>query len=273
MALPRGKISKKRKFIQNGVFKAELDEFFKRELAEDGYSGVEVRVAPKKIEVIIRATRTQSVLGEKGRRIRELTSVVQKRFGFDEESVMLYAEKVPVRGLCAIAQCESLRYKLTGGLAVRRACYGVVRYIMESGATGCEVVVSGKLRGQRAKSMKFVDGIMIHSGNPVNDYIDNATRHVMLRQGVLGIKVKIMLPHDPSGPAGPKKPLPDNVQVIEPKEEEPPGEPRTDVRETAPAPQATQPSSINPPAGAAYQGGQPASYVPSHAMPPQGPPM
>lgn len=36
-------ISKKRKFVQDGVFKAELDEFLTRELAEDGYSGVEVK--------------------------------------------------------------------------------------------------------------------------------------------------------------------------------------------------------------------------------------
>ena len=58
--------------------------------------------------------------GEKGRRIRELTSVVQKRFKFPENTVELYAEKVNNRGLCAIAQAESLRYKLLGGLAVRR---------------------------------------------------------------------------------------------------------------------------------------------------------
>ena len=51
-----------------------------------------------------------------------------------------------------------LRYKLLGGLAVRRACYGVLRYVMEAGAKGCEVVVSGKLRAQRAKAMKFSDG-------------------------------------------------------------------------------------------------------------------
>lgn len=54
---------------------------------------------------------------------------------------------------------------------------------MESGAKGCEVVVSGKLRGQRAKSMKFTDGLMIHSGEPLNDYVDTAVRHVLLRQG------------------------------------------------------------------------------------------
>jgi len=212
-------ITKKRKFVQDGVFKAELNNFLMKELAEDGYSGVEVRKTPTRTEVIIMATRTQNVLGEKGRRIRELTSVVQKRFGFPEGTVELYAEKVSNRGLCAVAQCESLRYKLVGGLAVRRACYGVLRFIMESEAKGCEVVVSGKLRGQRAKSMKFVDGLMIHSGEPVKDYIQFAVRHVLLRQGVLGIKVKIMLPWDPKGQMGPKKPLPDHVSVVEPKDE------------------------------------------------------
>ncbi|KAK9762911.1 40S ribosomal protein S3, partial [Basidiobolus ranarum] len=80
-------ISKKRKFVADGVFYAELNEFFTRELAEEGYAGVEVRVTPARTEIIIRATRTQDVLGEKGRRIRELTSVVQKRFNFPENTV------------------------------------------------------------------------------------------------------------------------------------------------------------------------------------------
>ena len=157
----RTTISKKRKFIADGVFFAELNSFLTKELAEEGYSGVEVRVTPTRTEIIIRATKTQAVLGDKGRRIRELTSLVQKRFNFPENTVELYAERVADRGLCAIAQAESLKFKLTQGLAVRRACYGVVRFIMEAGAKGCEVVVSGKLRGARAKSMKFVDGFMV----------------------------------------------------------------------------------------------------------------
>jgi small subunit ribosomal protein S3e len=77
-------------------------------------------VTPTRTEIIIRATQTKKVLGEKGRRIRELTSVVQRRFGFPEGTVELYAERVANRGLCAVAQAESLRYKLLGGLAVRR---------------------------------------------------------------------------------------------------------------------------------------------------------
>ena len=108
-------ISKKRKFIADGLFYAELNELLTRELAEDGYAGVEVRVTPLRTEIIIRATRTQNVLGEKGQRIRELTSVVQKRFHFQDGAVELYAERVANRGLCAQAQAESLKYKLLGG--------------------------------------------------------------------------------------------------------------------------------------------------------------
>jgi len=212
-------ISKKRKFVADGVFYAELNELLTRELAEEGYAGVEVRVTPLRTEIIIRATRTQSVLGEKGQRIRELTSVVQKRFNFPEDTVELYAERVANRGLCAQAQAESLKFKLLEGLAVRRACYGVLRFVMEAGAKGAEVIVSGKLRAQRAKSMKFKEGYMIKTGDAVNQYTDVAVRHVMMRQGVLGVKVSIMLPHDPTGKMGPKKQMSDVVTILEPKEE------------------------------------------------------
>ncbi|KAJ0799907.1 putative ribosomal protein S3 [Helianthus annuus] len=145
---------------------------------------------------------------------QRVASSKRASFKFPENSVELYAERVNNRGLCAIAQAESLRYKLLEGLAVRRACYGVLRFVMENGAKGCEVIVSGKLRAQRAKSMKFKDGYMVSSGQPLKEYNDSAVRH-----GVLGIKVKIMLDWDPTGKLGPKTPLPDNVVVIHmPKE-------------------------------------------------------
>jgi small subunit ribosomal protein S3e len=224
-------MSKKRAFVADGVFKAELNEFLMRELAEDGYAAVEIKKTPKRTEIIVRATQTQKILGDKGRRIRELTALVQKRFGYADGTLELYAERVANKGLCAIAQCESLRYKLLGGLAVRRACYGVVRFVMDNGAKGCEVIVSGKLRAQRAKSMKFGDGFMISSGNPTRAYIDTAIRHVLLRQGVLGIKVKIMKPFDPKGIQGPSDVLPDAIEITEPKPESNPAEPRSVNRE------------------------------------------
>jgi len=214
-------ISKKRKFVQDGIFYAELNEFLHRELGEDGYSGVEVRVTPMRTEVIIRATRTQNVLGEKGRRIRELTSLVQKRFDFPEGTVELYAERVQNRAMCALAQCESLRYKLLGGLPARRACTGVIRYIMENGAKGVEIIVAGKVRGQRAKTLKFCGGFIKKSGSASSAYVDEAKCHINLKQGVVGIKVAIMMPHDPTGKNGVKLAMPDVIVIKEPKAEEP----------------------------------------------------
>jgi small subunit ribosomal protein S3e len=243
-------ISKKRKFVADGIFYAELNHFLAKELGEDGYAGVEVRVTPLRTEIIIRATRTQNVLGEKGRRIRELTSLVQKRFNFPEGNVELYAERVQNRALCAVAQCESLKFKLLGGLAVRRACYGVLRYVMEGGAKGCELRVSGKVRGERAKAMKFIDGYMIKSGDPATHYVDTCIRHIMLKQGVIGISVKIMMPYEPDRrKAGAKVPQPDLIEISVPKEEEAlPVAPKTGYAQ--PVTQSAAPASAAPAASA-----------------------
>merc|ERR1712216_515297 len=107
-------MSKKRKFVHDGVPYAELNEMLQKELAEDGYAGVEIRRTPMRTEIIIRATRTREVLGEKGQRIRELTSAVQKRFGFAENTVEMFAERVmnlPVgHGPGRVAQVQAPRW-------------------------------------------------------------------------------------------------------------------------------------------------------------------
>lgn len=145
---------------------------------------------------------------------------VFRSFKLADGSIELFAERVANRGLCAQAQCESIRFKLEGGLAVRRACNGVVRFVMEAGAKGCEVVVGGKMSGARAKVMKFNSGYLKVSGHSKKDYIQTAVRHVMLRSGVIGIKVRIMLGYDPTGLNGPNVALPDQVIITEPKADE-----------------------------------------------------
>ena len=66
--------------------------------------------------------------------------------------------------------------------------------MQESGAKGYEAMVSRKLQGQRAKSAKFVDDSMIHSRDCVNHYVDTSVHHVLLRQGVLGLKCRSCFP-------------------------------------------------------------------------------
>lgn len=101
---------------------------------------------------------------------------------------------------------------------MRVAANVVMGLIMNRGeAIGCEVTISGKLRGQRAKSQKYKQGYIVSSGQPKLEYVDEAVRDCELRQGIIGIKVKIMARHDPSGKSGPSKPLPDVVTIAEPK--------------------------------------------------------
>jgi len=212
-----GPLSKKRKFVRDGVFYAEVYEFLKRELAEDGFHTVEHRDTPGRAEIVIKATKTKEVLGDKGRRIRELTALIQQRFKYPEGGVQLYVERVAVRGLSAMAQAESLRFKLLGQLPVRRAAMGVIRFIMESGAKGVDILVGGKIRGQRAKSMKFRDGYMLRSGNATKQFVDEAVRHCHLRAGTIGVRVRIMLPTE--GENRTTRLLPDVITVLPPKPE------------------------------------------------------
>lgn len=209
-------LSKKRKIVRDGVYYAELFEFLKRELSEDGFAGVEHRVTPNRVEIVIKATKTKEVLGDKGKRMRELTSLIQQRFKYKPGGLALFVDRVQNRGLCAMAQAESLRFKLVNQLPVRRAAMGVIRFVMESGAKGCEVIVSGKIRGQRGKTMKFRDGYLIKSGNGRRVFVDESIRHVYLRAGALGVQVRIMQPVDVEG--GKARMIPDVITVLPPKD-------------------------------------------------------
>ncbi|KAJ1078046.1 hypothetical protein K5549_011373 [Capra hircus] len=158
-------ISNVERFVTDSIFKAGLNGFHIQQLSEDDY------FTPTRTEIIILATRMQNVLGEKGQQICKLTAVVQKRFGFPEGI------------LRTIAQAESLLYSLLEELTVqRRVCYDVL-HIMKPVRSQYR-----KFWGHRAKSTKFVDGLIIQ--DPVKYHGDIAVCHVLLRQGVLGIKVK-----------------------------------------------------------------------------------
>jgi len=210
-------MNKKKKFIADGVFHAELHTFLTRALAAAGYAGIEIRVTPVKTEIRIKAAKVQEVLGQDGLKIRELTSLVQKRFGYAQDAVDLKVASIFKKGMCASAQAEVVKFKLLKGIPVRMAAISVIRNVLKEGGRGCEVIISGKLRQQRAKTMKFKQGYMICTGQPKLDFLDIAVRHVGFKQGIMGVKVKIMLPEDPTGRAGVKFHLPDLCDIKDPK--------------------------------------------------------
>lgn len=113
---------------------------------------------------------------------------------------------------------------------------------------------------------------MIKTGHAGQVYTDTAVRHVLMRQGVIGIRVAIMLPHDPKGQQGPKIPLDDVVVILEPKEEVSPATllaqqaAQQQVAAAAAAQQSQQPF-LSPPAGTAAAGFEMGGPLPAEPAP------
>merc|ERR1712160_119314 len=132
-------------------------------------------------EIRVRAAQCTDLLHKGTRKVKEI-------------KVELSIKPLPYdKNLSAAANVETLKFKLLSGTPVRMAANNIMGTVMRrGGATGCEVMISGKIRGQRAKAQKYTAGYQISTGQPKKDFIDLAVRHVELRQGILGLKVKIM---------------------------------------------------------------------------------
>jgi len=217
------KINTKKKFVADGVFQAELNEFLTRCLGMDGYAGIEVRATSMSTEIRVKATKTKEILEKSARKVRELKSLIEKRYNFNDvdNKVELAIKPLPYdKNLCAAAQAENLKYKLLGGTPVRLAANNILAQVMKrGGAIGCEIIISGKVRGQRAKAQKYKQGYIVSTGQPKLEFVDIAVRHVELRQGVLGVKVKIM-PDTERVIGKYRKIMPDKVKIHEPKEQD-----------------------------------------------------
>ena len=210
-----------KKHIYDGLFKAELHTFFEKSLEDCGYSGFDLTNTLPKPEIILKVTNTKPLLEDNQRKIRELESLIQKRWGYKPDGIHIKVLRLKQKGLCAAAMAESIKLKLLAQIPVRVAVSAVIKQAVDKEkAKGCEVIISGKLSQQRAKSMKFKKGYMISAGQAKKDYIDVGSRHVMLKQGVMGVKVKIMKEYDPKNIQCANVPLPDQVEFLDLKKEE-----------------------------------------------------
>ena len=216
----KGRVAtKKRKFVADGVFQAELNEFLTRTLGRFGYAGIEVRISNVGTEIRIRASQAEDIMkGQK--KIREIKSLIEKRFNYSESNKFdIRIVPLPATALCASWQAENIKAKLLQGTPVRLVVSQVLNNVKRTNiAKGVEIIISGKVRGQRAKAQKYRWGYLVTTGQPKHDFIDEAIRHVELRQGVLGIKVKIFV--DNQGRKKEGKTLPDYVKIHEPKEDQ-----------------------------------------------------
>jgi len=198
-----------RYFIKENVKEMLIDEYLEKELRRAGYGGIDIKKTPLGTKVTIFAASPGYVIGRGGRRIRELTRVLERQFGLENPQIEVEEIKNPY--LNAKVQAVRLAQALERGIHFRRAAYSAIRAIMRNGARGVEIRLSGKLTGERAKSVRFYQGYLAKVGNPAETLVSKGYAQAKLKLGVIGVKVSIMPPDAK---------LPDEIEVIEKVQEE-----------------------------------------------------
>ncbi len=193
-----------RKFIQDNFKKLAVREYLQKELDRAGCGEIDIQRTPLGTRVIIKAQKPGLVIGRKGASIRNLTNILRKEFGLDNPQLEVYEIETPE--LNPYVMAKTIASALERGVHFRRAAYTALRRIMDAGARGVEITISGKLTGDRAKTVKFIAGYLKHCGEPAFRYVKEAHAQALPKPGVIGVKVKIM----PPGVT-----LPDDIEVVD----------------------------------------------------------
>lgn len=196
-----------RKFINENTRRVLLKEFMMKEVDRAGFGGIDIQRTPLGTRVTLIAERPGLVIGRKGGVIKALTGQMEEQFDFDNPQIEVQEDSNP--NLNAQIMAKKLAFALERGWHFRRAGHSTVRRIMDSGARGCQVVISGKLTGQRHRTEKFKEGHVKYCGEPKRLFIRDGFAAAKLKLGIIGVKVQIMLPDAR---------LPDEITVLEPSQ-------------------------------------------------------
>lgn len=198
-----------KRFITESIKKTEIDEFLERKLERAGYGRVNISKTPLGTHVVIYAMRPGLVIGRGGETIKELAASLEHNFKVSNPQISVSEIEVPEFNAKVIA--NRVASALERGVHFRRAGFWALNQVMEAGALGCEIVISGKLTTERARFEKFRAGHFPTVGEPALRAIKTAEAHIQLKPGMIGVRVKIMPPDAY---------FPDKVSIMEAKPEE-----------------------------------------------------
>jgi small subunit ribosomal protein S3 len=219
-----------KRFITESIKRTEIDEFLQKKLERAGYGGVNLSKTPLGTHVVIYAMRPGLVIGRGGETIKELASALEQNFKVSNPQISVSEIEVPEFNAHVVA--NRVASALERGVHFRRAGFWALNQVMEAGALGAEIVISGKLTTERARFEKFKAGHFPIVGEPALRAMKTADAHIQLKPGIIGVRVKIMPPDAY---------FPDKVTIMEPApEEEQVAVPATQVPPT-PAPVASKP--------------------------------
>ena len=181
-----------KKFVKDGYTKASLDEYFAKQLGRSGYGGMNMSRTPLGTQITVYSEKPGMVIGKAGKVIRKLTQDVVDIYGVDNPQID--AQEIKKTELNAQIMANRLASSIERGWYFRKAGTNTIRAVMAAGALGCEVIISGKLTGARARTEKFVEGYVKHAGHPAEQIVDTGYAVAIKKLGTLGCRVKIVQP-------------------------------------------------------------------------------
>ncbi len=196
-----------RKFVTEKIRRVLLKEYFMKEIKKAGFGGIDIQRTPMGTRVTLLTERPGLVIGRRGATIKMLTEAVEFKFKFDKPQIEVVEVKNP--NLNAQIMAEKLASALERGWHFRRAGHSTVRRIMGAKARGCQIIISGKLTGNRHRMEKFKEGHIKFCGDPKLKFMEEGFSVAKLKAGVIGVKVQIM---------NPDAKLPDEITVKKPSE-------------------------------------------------------
>lgn len=205
-----------KRFITESIKRTEIDEFLQKKLERAGYGGVNLSKTPLGTHVVVYAMRPGLVIGRGGETIKELASALEQKFKVSNPQISVSEIEVPEFNAHVVA--SRVTSALERGVHFRRAGFWALNQVMDAGALGAEIVISGKLTTERARFEKFKAGYFPRCGEPALKAMKAAEAHVQLKPGIIGIRVKIM-PPDAYFPdkVTIMEPIPEEEQIIVPK--------------------------------------------------------
>jgi len=186
-------MANERKFVRENAKRSLIKKFLLKEIEGAGFGGMSIQRTPIGTRVNILVERPGMVIGKSGAKIKELTDSIRTKFDVENPQIEIQ-ESGSGSSLNAQIMAEKLAEALERGWHFRRAGHSTVRRIMQAGAKGCQVIISGKLTGERHRTEKFTEGHVKYCGETAKQVMDLGFAVAKLKPGVLGVKVRIMRP-------------------------------------------------------------------------------
>ena len=166
-----------------------INDFLREKIKDAGFSNVEISKGPTGTRVTLYVTRPGIVIGRKGTGIKELTDLLEKKFALKNPQVAV--EEIQKPELSPNVMCNRMASHLERGTAFRRATMWTMQQIMENGAMGTQITISGKLRGDRSAFEKHSAGILPRAGHHADVIVSEDIVHVETPMGLIGVRIRI----------------------------------------------------------------------------------